>query len=66
MCGLNVSEMIAEAGIAMEYGATAEDVARTCHAHPVGGSFDVSFYRLFLKLSRRLAWVLMINLSISK
>lgn len=35
MCGLNVSELIAEAGLAMEYGATAEDVARTCHAHPV-------------------------------
>jgi len=27
-------EMIAEAVLAMEYGATAEDVARTCHAHP--------------------------------
>ena len=35
MCGLPVSELIAEAGLAMEYGATAEDVARTCHAHPV-------------------------------
>lgn len=35
MCGLNVSELIAEAGLAMEYGATAEDVARTCHSHPV-------------------------------
>lgn len=66
MCGLNVSEMIAEAGIAMEYGATAEDVARTCHAHPVGVSYHLLFCRLFLKLSRRLAWVLMINLFISK
>ena len=35
MCGLNVSELIAEAGLAMEFGATAEDVARTCHSHPV-------------------------------
>jgi len=26
--------MIAEATLAMEYGASAEDVARTCHAHP--------------------------------
>ena len=34
MCGLNVSELIAEAGLAMEFGSTAEDVARTCHAHP--------------------------------
>ena len=27
-------EMIAEACLAMEYGASSEDVARTCHAHP--------------------------------
>ncbi|KAK8810467.1 hypothetical protein WA158_007042 [Blastocystis sp. Blastoise] len=27
-------EMIHEACIAMEFGATAEDIARTCHAHP--------------------------------
>ena len=26
--------MIAEAALAMEYGASAEDIARTCHAHP--------------------------------
>jgi dihydrolipoamide dehydrogenase len=26
--------MIAEAAIAMEFGAAAEDIARTCHAHP--------------------------------
>ncbi len=26
--------MIAEAGLAMEYGASSEDIARTCHAHP--------------------------------
>jgi len=30
----NGGEMIAEAVLAMEYGASAEDVARTCHAHP--------------------------------
>ncbi|KAG6892041.1 dihydrolipoamide dehydrogenase precursor, partial [Termitomyces sp. T32_za158] len=30
----NAGEMIAEAGLAMEYGASSEDVARTCHAHP--------------------------------
>lgn len=28
-------ELINEAVLAMEYGASAEDVARTCHAHPV-------------------------------
>lgn len=66
MCGLHVSELIAEAGLAMEYGATAEDVARTCHAHPVFSSFGISFCRLFLKLSRKLVWVLMISVFIFK
>jgi dihydrolipoamide dehydrogenase len=28
--------MINEAALAMEYGASCEDVARVCHAHPVG------------------------------
>ncbi|KAL1929887.1 hypothetical protein VTP01DRAFT_1041 [Rhizomucor pusillus] len=32
--GPNAGEMIAEAGLALEYGASAEDVGRTCHAHP--------------------------------
>jgi dihydrolipoamide dehydrogenase len=32
--GPNAGEMIAEAVIAMEYGASSEDIARTCHAHP--------------------------------
>ncbi|GAA5917896.1 hypothetical protein JCM8208_000358 [Rhodotorula glutinis] len=27
-------DMIHEAAVALEYGASAEDVARTCHAHP--------------------------------
>ena len=26
--------MIGEAVLAMEYGASSEDIARTCHAHP--------------------------------
>ena len=26
--------MIAEMSIAMEFGASSEDIARTCHAHP--------------------------------
>lgn len=33
--GPNASEMIAEVVLAMEYGASPEDIARTCHAHPV-------------------------------
>jgi len=32
--GANAGEMIAEATLALEYGASSEDVARTCHAHP--------------------------------
>jgi len=32
--GSNAGEMIAEAVLAFEYGASSEDVARTCHAHP--------------------------------
>ena len=30
----NAGEMIAEGVLALEYGASAEDAARTCHAHP--------------------------------
>lgn len=33
--GPNAGEMIAEGVLAVEYGASAEDVGRTCHAHPV-------------------------------
>jgi dihydrolipoamide dehydrogenase len=32
--GSLASELIAEAVVAIEFGASAEDVARTCHAHP--------------------------------
>ena len=32
--GPNASEMIAEAAVLMEFGGSAEDLARTCHAHP--------------------------------
>jgi len=32
--GSNAGEMIAEGTLALEYGASTEDVARTCHAHP--------------------------------
>jgi dihydrolipoamide dehydrogenase len=34
MVGPDVTELIAEAALAIEMGATAEDVARTIHAHP--------------------------------
>ena len=43
-------ELINEAVLAMEYGASCEDVARVCHAHPVSirgcSCLDV-FNRLF-------------------
>lgn len=32
--GANASELIAEAVVIMEFGGSAEDLARTCHAHP--------------------------------
>jgi dihydrolipoamide dehydrogenase len=32
--GPDAGTMIAEATLAMEYGGSAEDIARTCHAHP--------------------------------
>ena len=32
--GPNAGELIAEMSLAMEFGASAEDIARTCHAHP--------------------------------
>jgi dihydrolipoamide dehydrogenase len=34
MLGAGVGEMIGEICVAMEFGASAEDIARTCHAHP--------------------------------
>ncbi len=34
MVGADAGNMIAEAAVAMEFGAAAEDIARTCHAHP--------------------------------
>ena len=32
--GASAGELIAESVLAIEYGASAEDIARTCHAHP--------------------------------
>ena len=40
MIGPRVADMIAEAVVAMEYRASAEDIARICHAHP---TFTESF-----------------------
>ncbi|MFZ8266463.1 dihydrolipoyl dehydrogenase, partial [Staphylococcus aureus] len=32
--GVGAGEMIAESAVIMEFGGSAEDLARTCHAHP--------------------------------
>ncbi|MGH6720291.1 MAG: FAD-dependent oxidoreductase, partial [Alphaproteobacteria bacterium] len=34
LIGPAAGELVAEAAVAMEFGAAAEDIARTCHAHP--------------------------------
>ncbi len=34
MCGARCADLISEAVLAMEFKASAEDIARTCHAHP--------------------------------
>ncbi len=34
ICGPRASDMIPEAVAVMEFGGSAEDIARTCHAHP--------------------------------
>ncbi len=47
-------EIINEAALAMEYGASCEDVARVCHAHPVSvlnivNSFNSTSFSFFLR-----------------
>ena len=34
LIGPHAGELLAEIGVAMEFGASSEDIARTCHAHP--------------------------------
>lgn len=40
-------EMINEAALALEYGASCEDIARVCHAHPVT-TLTINGYLKFL------------------
>jgi hypothetical protein len=43
-------ELIGECVLAMEYGASAEDIARTCHGHPtLSGALRGSICRVFLR-----------------
>jgi hypothetical protein len=46
LAGPNAGEMIGEAVIAIEYGASAEDIGRTCHAHP---TLSEGMYLAFLE-----------------
>ena len=48
--GPNASELIAEAVVAMEFGASAEDIARTVHGHP---TLSESFHEAALATDKR-------------
>ena len=49
--GPHCGDMIAEMALAMEFGASAEDIARTCHAHPTHTE-AVSYTHLTLPTNR--------------
>ncbi len=46
--GPAAGEMIAEGVLGMEYGASAEDIGRTCHAHPVRESRCMPFVHFYV------------------
>ena len=48
--GLHAGEMIAEMVVAMEFGASSEDIARTCHAHP---TFSEAIKEAALSIDKR-------------
>ncbi len=50
MVGPQVSELIAEAVVAMEFKASAENIARICHAHP---SFSEATKEVALAVDKR-------------
>jgi hypothetical protein len=61
--GPNAGEMIAEGALAMEYGASSEDVARTCHgkfiyliSSRIGSNIKAQLIPHLRKLSKRLRW----------
>ena len=70
--GPNAGEMIASACLAVEYQASAEDIARTCHAHVSflfvlpGHCVTVLCSPLCPRHSRRLLWRHMTSLSTSR
>ena len=50
LIGPHAGELIAEIGVAMEFGASSEDIARTCHAHP---SFSEAVKEAALSVDKR-------------
>lgn len=56
LLGPQAGELINEGVLAMEYGASAEDVARVCHAHPV--CLFVAFYAFLEKRALKLSYSL--------
>ena len=50
LIGPHAGELIAEIGVAMEFGASSEDIARTCHAHP---TFSEAVKEAALSLDKR-------------
>ena len=48
--GQHAGEMISEISVAMEFGASSEDIARTCHAHP---TFSEAIKEAALSVDRR-------------
>ena len=47
--GPHCGDMIAEMALAMEFGASAEDIARTCHAHPTHTEAIKEAHKLWTK-----------------
>uniref|UniRef100_A0A1I7XJV7 Dihydrolipoyl dehydrogenase, mitochondrial n=1 Tax=Heterorhabditis bacteriophora TaxID=37862 RepID=A0A1I7XJV7_HETBA len=70
--GPNAGEMIAEAALALEYGASAEDVARVCHPHPGADMsilwlpVDMLSLNMYLLLSALLFTVAVTELTMDK
>ena len=53
--GPGAGEMIKEAALALEYGASCEDIARVCHAHPVT-TYAINGYLKFLLIHKYLVF----------
>ena len=54
MLSPSAGEIINEAALAMEYGASCEDIARVCHAHPVN-DFAIIYSYSFTIVAQKVA-----------